>query len=139
MGKIRELYNQVIQTTLDITNFEPVIIQSNSLTYQKNKVTYNFLWDYSLGAIQTIALNNIPQEFIYNLRVILVITASEGIRTTTNYKNTVPQFKYILEDKGNNNYNLIIHYSNYPTSVDSTFKIILINPREQYELRTRKS
>lgn len=144
MGEIRKLYNQIQQTNLDIEALKPIQMLSTSINYQKNR----FIYEYSIysgltGNVIKLEFNDVPEEYLQNIRIVCLANATDGDLTSQFYKFYNPTFIYFI-GRGENN-KLIIRiliggWRYYPPQKSTIyFKIIFMNPREQYELRTRKS
>lgn len=155
MGQIRELYNQVQTTATEIEALKPVKMLSTSVNYQKNRVLYEYqILQQETGNLLTLEFTNVPEEYVHNIRVIAVAVPTsadiegvtveeEGIMSLPYYQSINTTFMYFI-GRGENN-SLIIKilvgdggYS-LPGYSLGLFKIIFMTPREQYELRTRKS
>jgi len=141
--KIKQIYDKVITDKNQIEKLEEIKIKTFSINFSKERKDYNIDWQilsYSTAS-SLIELINFPEDFIANLNVLCIFRTSDGLIDNQLYQDYNPKYNYIIREK-ENKYEVMV----YVTSVSPTpnfyveYKIIItsINPKDFYEVRTRK-
>jgi len=140
--KIRQIFDKTTTNEDNIEKLKEVRIKTLSINYSKNKKEYTTDWlqiGVSWDGYISIELKDFPEEFISNLKVVGIFKTSDGLISTDNYLNCIPKWYYIIREY-ENKYVLEIFVDIYSIIYGMFFKtnIIVINPGDAYEIRTRK-
>lgn len=138
--KIKQIFDKTNTNEDNIDKLKEARIKTLSINYNKKQIEYTTDWlqfGISWNRYATIELNNFPENFISNLKVVGIFKTTDGLIESEDYQNFIPKWYYIIREY-NNKYVVEIFVDTYVYGSFFKANIIVINPGDAYEIRARK-